>query len=157
MCVARTLSQIHERDVLLQSKLVLLQQTKMVDETKTCYEELYPGKPLPTSIAEEKAACLAQLKALSDGCRPLLEVIEGAEVTELREGKNFTPEFLKQFYQVRPGRIGSWCMFVCVCMDVCLCIRSIYRYAFAPARLYLPQTGYGGPHRCLVHFGSLQI
>lgn len=120
--------QVYSEPLLLEAKLSLLSQTKMVDHAKAVFLQLNPSSAPPADFvhklslfsrrvvsrlyslclfgwpplfqAERRSTVVAELKALQEACRPLLLVVEDADLClQLRDQGTFTLDNLHQQHQ----------------------------------------------------------
>ncbi|XP_038057315.1 eukaryotic translation initiation factor 3 subunit E-A-like isoform X1 [Patiria miniata] len=80
----------HERDM-LEGKLNLLSNTKMVDYIMDVYRSLHPDKEVPPDMYDKRTVVVEEMKKLMNQTKPILEIFSEEEVIskiqETRDGR----------------------------------------------------------------------
>lgn len=96
-----------EREM-LESKLVLLKRTQMVDFAADIHAQI-AGKPdVPEELRQRRAQAVGQLTTLRDGAKPMLDFLsEPALVAKLKQDKLFNLQFLRDEFGVGTEQIDA--------------------------------------------------
>eukprot|EP00455_Lapot_gusevi_P011707 TRINITY_DN1543_c0_g3_i1.p1 TRINITY_DN1543_c0_g3~~TRINITY_DN1543_c0_g3_i1.p1 ORF type:complete len:444 (+),score=146.24 TRINITY_DN1543_c0_g3_i1:62-1333(+) len=99
---------VHPVEQILNAKLALLSQTKMLDLAKTIYCRIHniDEKEAPASFTDQRPVIVSQLKALEAQCQPLLNVIYN-DAQQLRDENNFNLDYLRENFQVTEENVET--------------------------------------------------
>ncbi|OXA62558.1 eukaryotic translation initiation factor 3 subunit E-B [Folsomia candida] len=103
---------IYNQQEVLQSKLDLLVETKMVDYAIDVFKKLHPEKEIPPKFMEKRTKVVEEYKSVQESSKPITAILESAELAEqisnsrdyrqlveyLAKAHNFKPEMIDSIY-----------------------------------------------------------
>ncbi|XP_043692326.1 eukaryotic translation initiation factor 3 subunit E-like isoform X2 [Telopea speciosissima] len=100
--------QLYHDDEILKGKIVLLNNTNMVDYAMDIHKSLYHTEEVPQDMVDRRVEVVARLKSLEESAAPLISFLQNPNlVQELRADKQYNIQMLNDRYQVGPEQIEA--------------------------------------------------
>lgn len=109
-------NKFYKNEDVIQAKIDLVNNTKMLDYAAQEHEVLHGSKP--ADLEANKAAVFAELTAIQDSIGPMAQFVQNnSAIEELRANHNWTIEHLAREYQITTAHVQQYFVFAKATFD----------------------------------------